>query len=176
MNQTYLKYGFIAAAVIVVFYVLMRRRRSPPAASGAIDVAVEYTPTSDPGALAARSQAFGDVAGLFGLALSEQSELEQSRMSQETARHIVDVERQVEEMRILNVRDLAEFQASQVNFAAESFRNKDPNRMAAYLNALTSIWGTPPTYLPQPPPSNKAADIINAVGNTVGKFFSFGLG
>jgi hypothetical protein len=191
MNQTYLKYGLIVAAVIVVLYALMKGGTSSAQSAGsggAVAVDVQYSGSVDQGeSIAARSGAFSELIGLTGLITQEQSALEQSADANRTARSIaagdeattrygLDIGRQIEELRIRGARDLAEFQASQVNFAAESFRNKDVGRAANYLNALTSIWGAAPTYVPESQRPSTAAAIVNSITNAASKFFTLGLG
>lgn len=191
MNQKYLKYGLIAAAVIVVFYALMRGGTSSAQSAGgggAVAVDVQYSGSVDQGeSVAARSSAFSELIGLTGLITQEQSELEQSQDANRTARAIasgeelttrygLDLGRQIEAMRIKGAREFAEFQASQVNFAAESFRNKDVGRQSAYLNALTSIWGANPTYVPESQRPSTAAQIVNGISNAVSRVFTLGLG
>lgn len=182
-TQQYLKYGLIGGVILVVLYLFSRGSSAP--SSGAVAVDVQYAGPDDSASIGARAQAFSELVGLAGLEITESSELEQSEMANLTAREIarqetllgkygLDVHREVEAMRGRQAMDLARFQAGQVSFAAESFRNKDIDRMSTYLNALTSIWGAEPVYRPER--RNAVVDGINAVGNAVKSFFTFGLG
>lgn len=197
MDERYIKYGAIALGVILVLY-LMSRSSGGSTSDGAVAVDVNYNPSGDQGAaIAARAQAFSELVGLGSQSLAESSALEQARMTNETARQIsddeaaisryeaglaaalgkyeLDTSRAIEEMRIRGARELMEYQADQVNLLAQSFRGKSVDRQSTILNALTSIWGTSPTYVPER--RNRAAEIINSVGNAlrgVSGFFGVG--
>lgn len=180
MNKTYLMYAGIAAVVLFILYIFSRGSSSGGSSdAGAIAVDVEYSPTGDAGAsIAARASAFGELVGLSSQAIGESSAIEQSRMANETAQQIsrddlelgrftLDVGRQIEEMRARQAMDLMRFQAGQVNYLAESFRNKDIARQSNVLNALVSLWGGGGTGYPYPQSTGGATGILNAIGGIV---------
>ncbi len=184
MNPEYLKYGLIGGAILVVLYFLSRGSSQP--SSGAVAVDVQYAGPDDSASLGARAQAFSELVGLGGLVISESAEAEQAREANITAREIarydtaltkygLDVGREVEALRGRQAMDLARFQAGQVNYLAESFRQKDVDRQATVLSALTSIWGAQPVFPPERQRTT-AVDWINAISGAASKFFSFGLG
>jgi hypothetical protein len=185
--KKYWQYGVIGVIAIVILYAVMRGGQSsaPAASDGAVAVDVNYSPQGDPAAKAAQASAFSEIAGLFSLAISEESELAQARLGNETARAIaageeatarygLDVGRQVAELQVRGARELAEFQAQSVNYLAESFRTKDLKRQSAVLNALTSIWGAPPTYAPQGSTSSQFLGGVSNVISSVGRLFGGG--
>jgi hypothetical protein len=184
MNPEYLKYGLIGGAILVVLYLFSRGQSAP--SSGAVAVEVQYAGPDDSASIGARAQAFSELVGLGALTISEESELEQAQLANATAREIarydtalgkytLDVGREVDAMRGRQAMDLARFQAGQVNYLAESFRQKDIDRQATVLNALTSIWGAQPVYSPERERTS-TAEFINALSSGVSKLFTFGLG
>lgn len=193
LNSPYVKYGIIAAIGLVILYALMKggSNSSSGPSGGAVAVDVNYAAQNDPAELASRASAFSEIAGLFGLAMTQESELKQAFLAHGTARRIaadeeataraiaadetetarmgLSVATQIEGLRLRGARELAEYQASQVNYLAESFRNKGLDRQQTVLNALTSIWGTQPVFAPER--RSATADIIGSISNAVSSVF-----
>ncbi len=186
-KQALIKYALIGAGVLLVLYVFSRAGSSG-STSGAVDVDVQYSPTSDPGAsIAAKASAFSELVGLGGQVISEGSSIEQARMANMTARQIstdettlsryaldveaamgrydLDTSRAIEAMRIAGAQELAQAQARAVNTIAYDYRKSDVQRQATILNALTSIWGTGPTYPERS--TGGATGILGAIGGIV---------
>jgi hypothetical protein len=169
VNPAYIKYGIIAAIGIIILYAMMKGS-APAQQSGVVGVDVNYTPMSDPAAISARASGFSELTGLFGSVISETLANETARTialsEDETTRYALDASERVEQLRFQNLRDLQEFQAGQVSYIAESYRNKDVARQANVLNAIASLWGGSTNY-PYPQSSGGATGILNAIGGIV---------
>lgn len=188
MNKDWLKYGAIGLVVIVVLYAIMKGTSTQSTTFNTTPVSVEYEVTNDPAAnVAARVQGFETLAGVGTGIYNLKGQVATTAIANETQRQIsrndtllaqfgLDIQRQIEGMRGEQKLREMEFQASQVNYLAESFRDTNIARQSNVLNALTGIWGGRGTGYTYPQSTGGATGILREIGGIVrgvGGFLGF---